>query len=372
MDNNEFTDEDSLFEDFDGAGEGTGGELAGELAGESVEDASTSTSNIREDLGEPAAPPQELPSELTGVERFLSSYGVNGGLISYEDGETAKFSDLPAEEQEEVLKSLTEGSIPSVEEKYNLDEREIELLNVLRQEDTTPEEFINNLVDYRLKAVLAQRDAGSIDFENMPNEAMFVRHLKDNNPDMSADEIADEVTAAQRLTTFDSTVDAIKAGYLANQRLASDKSDALASDAFTEDLELQRAHVVQTVEGMDDIAGAPITADMKEYLLHDIMELNDNKDPILMEKIFSAPENMMKANWFLSYGEDYIKNLNDYWKKEVSKATKGAYDHAVRGMPGEPQSRSHPAAAPVQNNYLGGGGSNSGFGEVVDEDDLFD
>jgi hypothetical protein len=31
---------------------------------------------------------------------------------------------------------------------------------------------------------------------------------------------------------------------------------------------------------------------MKEYLLHDIMELNDNRDPILMEKLFGSPEAM--------------------------------------------------------------------------------
>jgi hypothetical protein len=34
---------------------------------------------------------------------------------------------------------------------------------------------------------------------------------------------------------------------------------------------------------------------MKEYLLHDIM-VNDNRDPILMEKL--VPEAMFKANWF--------------------------------------------------------------------------
>jgi hypothetical protein len=37
---------------------------------------------------------------------------------------------------------------------------------------------------------------------------------------------------------------------------------------------------------------------MKEYLLHDIMELNDNRDPILMEKLFGDPEAMFKTNWF--------------------------------------------------------------------------
>jgi hypothetical protein len=37
---------------------------------------------------------------------------------------------------------------------------------------------------------------------------------------------------------------------------------------------------------------------MKEYLLHDIMELNDNRDPILMEK-FGNPEAMFKSQLVL-------------------------------------------------------------------------
>jgi hypothetical protein len=38
------------------------------------------------------------------------------------------------------------------------------------------------------------------------------------------------------------------------------------------------------LEDINDIGGASISSEMKEYLLHDIMELNDNRDPILMEK----------------------------------------------------------------------------------------
>jgi hypothetical protein len=66
---------------------------------------------------------------------------------------------------------------------------------------------------------------------------------------------------------------------------------------FSEQLEAQRHEIVETVEDINDI-GASISSEMKEYLLHDIMEPNDNRDPILMEKLFGSPEAMFKANWF--------------------------------------------------------------------------
>jgi hypothetical protein len=33
-------------------------------------------------------------SDLTGVEQFLTAYGVQGGVITYEDGSSARFQNL--------------------------------------------------------------------------------------------------------------------------------------------------------------------------------------------------------------------------------------------------------------------------------------
>jgi hypothetical protein len=59
---------------------------------------------------------------------------------------------------------------------------------------------------------------------------------------------------------------------------------------------------------------------MKEYLLHDIMELNDNRDPILMEKLFGSPEAMFKSQLVLNYGEAYM--TDKYWKTKYPKLVK--------------------------------------------------
>ena len=89
-----------------------------------------------------------------------------------------------------------------------------------------------------------------------------------------------------------------------------------------------------------------------------------------MEKIFSSPETMFKASWFANYGEDYISNLNAYYKKEISKARKAGYAQATNGMPGSPT-------------IIGGGtrqvgplveqgGPSVNFGRELTEEELFD
>jgi len=375
---NNYTEED-LFEDDDISVNGNEGGGGGALAGEYSDDPGNEI--------EPEEVVPEVPEtqpdysgegsehigsdDLDGVERFLSSYGIQGGMIEFEDGEATHFSELSAEEQENVLESLTMEAVPTIEEKYNLDEAEINLLNVLRESDQSPEDFINNLVDYRLGHALAQRDAASIDFENMPAESMYVRHLIDTNPEMSDDEIASELEKAKNLSTFDSTVDTIKNAYIAEQQAMLYNQQREQDEAFYNDLELQREAVVQTVEGINDISGAPITNDMKEYLLGDIMELNEDRDPILMEKIFSDPQTMFEVNWFINYGKDYINNINDYWKKEVSKAAKNGYNKAVRGMSGTPISRNAGDVGRSPRDVYREAGPGS-YGEIASEEDLFE
>jgi hypothetical protein len=67
------------------------------------------------------------------------------------------------------------------------------------------------------------------------------------------------------------------------------------------------------------------------------MELNDNKDPILMEKLFrKSLRAIFKANWFLNYGESYMaKEQTTIGKSKYPKPAKKNLQ-ATNGMPGNP------------------------------------
>jgi argonaute-like protein implicated in RNA metabolism and viral defense len=88
---------------------------------------------------------------------------------------------------------------------------------------------------------------------------------------------------------------------------------------FSEQLEAQRHEIVETVEDINDIGGASISSEMKEYLLHDIMELNDNRDPILMEKLFGVLR-LCLNQLVLNYGEAYMTETNSYWKNKYQSS----------------------------------------------------
>jgi hypothetical protein len=92
---------------------------------------------------------------------------------------------------------LVSESVPSIEEKYNLDEDEVNLLNTLRDSDMTSEEFINSLVDYRMQAVSAQRELSTTDYEAVSDDGIFVKSLRDSYPEITDEEIADELFKAK-------------------------------------------------------------------------------------------------------------------------------------------------------------------------------
>jgi hypothetical protein len=308
--------------------------------------------------------------ELTGVEQFLTNYGVQGGVIQYEDGSTARFSELSGAEQAEILSSLTQEAIPSIEEKYNLEDTEVNLLNSIRESGQTPEEFINNMIDYRTQTLLAQQELASIDYTAISDDAIYVKSLRDENPEITTDEIGEELAKAKELKSYASSVAALRNGYISEQNIAASQYNAQQREAFEAELEEQRFAVVEAIENLNDIGGAPITDQMKEFLLQDLMELNENNDPILMEKVFSSPQAMFEVNWFLNYGKDYMANVDAYWKKEVSKAHKAGYQQATGGMPHNPTvvsptGRVHQKVNPID-------GPANRFGRVLTEEELFD
>jgi len=366
-----FIDEDELFTDDDSStgldsGQGTNGLDAPieHVTGDEGRDAPPPPAN-------PAPEPPSVGNEgLTGIELFLSDYGVQGGMIEFEDGNAAHFSSLSAPEQEEVLKSLTKEAIPSIEEKFNLEQDEITLINAFRESQVNNVgEFLNNVVSERLNDHLSSEQFLSVDYNTIPEDDLFIYNLKEKHPEFTDEQLADELVKAKELVSYEDNINTLRYSFNSRQDDHRRALQQKESTAFTNEVELQRHEIVDAIEGINDIAGAVINDDVKNYLLEDIMELNDNQDPVLMEKIFSNPEAMFKANWFLTYGEDYMSNMNDYWKKQVSAAYKKGYEKSINGMPHNPTIIG--ADKGDKRNSTNVGNQRLGFGDTVTEEELF-
>jgi hypothetical protein len=125
----------------------------------------------------------------------------------------------------------------------------------------------------------------------------FCKESCDSYPEITDEEIADELFKAKDLSSYATTTSEAMRHCTHEQAEDNYYKQEENNKVFSEQLEAQRHEIVETVEDINDIGGASISSEMKEYLLHDIMELNDNRDPILMEKLFEVLR-LCLANWF--------------------------------------------------------------------------
>jgi hypothetical protein len=333
MNKQDFTDEEDLYSDIGTVGEEGAEDL---LPGDPPVNTDLDSDPLPEDEGS-TSPDLDNDIELTGVEMFLTNYGVKGGMIDFEEGEATHFNDLDSETQNTVLRSLTEKSIPTIEDAYNLNGSEIDLINDFRNSgEENAGEYFNNAISSRVTDFKNNEKYGLVKYDEYDNDDIFLYNLKRDNTDMTDDELADELIKARESNAYGTTVSAMRENLKNEQKVYLDDVLEVEGKEFENELENQRQNIVDDIVDINDIGGAPISNEMKEFLLGDIMELNENEDPILMEKIFSDPKTMFEVNWYMNYGKDYIENLNTYWKGEVSKAHKSGKNEVVRKMPGKP------------------------------------
>ncbi|MCK5788535.1 MAG: hypothetical protein KAH32_06030 [Chlamydiia bacterium] len=366
---------DSLFDDDDHTAEvSTDQEGIDNAAGsEGVEheeeehesDNETKENESTNEEGEVGEAGEEQP--LTGVEKFLTDFGVTGGMISYEDGEEVNFYDLNTEEQYNILQELSTNARPDIEEEYDLDSDEIHLLNDVRNSGLSIEEYIGSLINDQVEKNLLLRDAVSVDYEEMPADAIYLKWLHDINPEMEQEEAIDTLEEMKKNpTVFNGQVNSIRGQYRQSQQVQENDMIEKERSEQSDLVEADRYEIVRAVENLDSISGAEITPDMKNEVLHSLLEINDQGDPLIMEEMFSDPEKLFKAAWFIKYGEGYMDNVDRFWRRKESESYKRGRTDVLNGAPESPNGMARNNVIPRPGTNSSGGTANNAKPSNVD------
>lgn len=295
----------------------------------------------------PVDPPEpEEPSPATGLELFLSQYDIEGGMITYDDGTSTHISELPAEEQVKILSSVANDSRPSVEDQYDLDQEEINLLNELRNSKKTAKEYIDTLAKDRFSAYKADSDSRNVDYKSMDNDAVYVKFLKTQKEDITESEIEEGLNIAKENPTYETLVEGLRKNMIFAQDKSIEDADTLASKEVSVELEQDRQAIVDAATKIKEIGGFEIPREVTNDVLHDLLEVNEYGDSLFLEKTFSDPNTMFKTAWFSKYGEDYLSDIENYYKQEVTKAYKRGQEAVSNGLPSKPRSISSGSDAP--------------------------
>jgi hypothetical protein len=276
----------------------------------------------------------EGTDNMTGIELYLSQFNIEGGMIQFEDGSSKHFDELDSAKQSEILQQLHSSQAASVEDKYGLSDDEVGLINYARTNKKTVQEVIEELATERVQTILATREATSTDFDKMSDDAIYTKFLKEDNPEITDEDIETKLEEAKRLSNYQSIVKTLKSKFSSAQEEQRKAENKKIEEAKVKELEDQRKAVVQKVASMNDIVGVELTDNIKNSILDKVLEVDEDGDSLFMNEVFSDPEKLFKAAFMYYYGDSVIGQRDEYWKKEKSSAYKRGRSDALGKSPG--------------------------------------
>ena len=275
-------------------------------------------------------------SALTGLEKWLTSYGIEGGIVTFEDQTRKHFNDLTQEEQFNVLKSIAESGKTSVEEEYNLDPEEIGLINHIRNSRKSVQEALNDLVQAELLKIETNKVDFSTDFVNLPKDTIYLKWLKNSDPEASESDLQESLEIAKKTKTYDKQVESIRQSFIQEQEREIELENAKIEQENLKELEADREMIVNVVSDINDVAGWSITPEQKNEVLGSLLEVNSHGDSLFMEKVFSDPKKLFEVAWLEKYGNEYFDKMSEYFRNEISKAYARGKKEGVSGLSSKP------------------------------------
>lgn len=274
--------------------------------------------------------------EISGMEKFLSDYGIVGGMIQFEEGEEKHFDTLTEAEKYNVIASLVEKNSVPLEEKYGLEAEEINLLNYFREQNKPIQESLDELINSRLQQLLDLQQTNTNDFESMSSDAVYLKWLKENNPEATEDELTSDLEAAKQMKTFEKTVTGIKQVFIDKQAAEIREQKEAERQAELVELENDRKLIVENVAQIKEVAGFTVDDVEKNEILSSILEVNEHGDSLFLEEVFSDPNKLFKAAYLYKNGEKLLDEMAAYYKKEMTKQYRKGKEDAMSGAPRKP------------------------------------
>ncbi len=329
-------DGDGTEGDGDGDGNGTEGDGEGDGAGDGSED-DKKGSNL-DNKGERIDPKLDDDgkniddtdgADLSGIEQYLSQFDIDAGIIQFEDGTSQHFDELDPAKQAEILSQLHDQQSSSVEDKFGLDQSEIGLINYMRENNTTPQQMIEQLANERVETILAAKSAGDQNYEEMTEDAVYMNFLKRSNPEAETEQLENDLAKAKEQTNYKGIVGSLRTQFKTEQANSIENNKQIETQNRQKELGGQRKAVLDKVVDMKDVDGIQLNDGIKNGILDHVLEVNDHGDSLFMEEVFSNPDTLFKAAFWFYNGSELMKQRDDYWKKEKSSAYKRGRQDAL-------------------------------------------
>ena len=247
--------------------------------------------------------------ESESINRILESKGINPHEILYEDENgdevSVDFYELDPEEQLNLLQYNPN--------QYDLEENEIEVINFLRESETTLEDYI----DYVRKTAIEEylNSSASYDIDAYSDEEVYASLLKDQFPNLTDEEIELEIEKEKtNQSLFEKKVSQVREYYKAQAEEIKQKEEEAKAAELERTQTESKKKLANAAIATEELMGFEID-DKDRSETFDFIFNQDATGKSKFFKLLENPEKLFKVALFALKEEEINKTLEQEFKK---------------------------------------------------------
>lgn len=252
------------------------------------------------------------------ITSLLKRNGINRHAIQVEneDGEIEEidFDELTDDEKLALYDQATESAIS---------DDELQTINYLRDKKMSLEDMIKWQREEAVKEYLNQAQQPRYNVDNLTDDELYQFDLQDRYPEMTDDEIAQELESAKNNEAlFKKKIGALRKEYKEledeHNKAVQAQEDQEAEQRFNQ-LSESLVNVARNTNELHDLV---LEDEDKEAVLSFLLDRDANGQSQFY-KLFNDPQKMFEMAWYARFGKEAFQNINDYYKGVIEKTRRG-------------------------------------------------
>jgi len=205
------------------------------------------------------------------------------------------------------------------------------LINQLRLRGITPSEFIQmtkNQGAQEYASTLTPEQNYVVDDFN--DDELFIYDMKARVPDMTEEELAASLEAAQaNPQAFEKQIAGLREEYKRLEEEEIQQQQAINYEEQQQQFAEFQNNIYNAIGGIEDIGGSIELEDEDRDLLAEFILGKDNAGISYLGKALNDPETLVKMSWFALRGEEALDDIQNYYAEQIKIARQTGYNEGL-------------------------------------------
>ena len=269
---------------------------------------------------------------------LLKDKGINPEAIKFksETGELEEksFNELSRDEQLQIL------NYNELNDNYGLEEDEINLINELRQNNLSAEEYQKYIAQQAVQEYLNANQEENFVYEvdSIPDDELYIIDLKAKIPELTDEDASAELELAkQNEALYQKKVQGIRNEYKQKEELLiqqEEEEQRLAAEKAAQEFE---DTIIAAIQENDTIDLGESSLTLSEDDMNEIASFILDSDVAGVRHIAKAlndPKTLVGMVWYALKGQEAFNQISDYYKQKITEASKYNYNKGFEDAKG--------------------------------------